>query len=197
MSNLELNKGDNFIFCIDVSGSMQATDTPNGSQRIDYLKENVKTFIQEAGKWDEDGVDIVTFGHTVKHLGAVNTEKAESLVGALRANESATDTAGAIRTAYGLHTKGGYKQSVCFLATDGEPSDEDAVFKTIAGITQELKDEHEFAISILTVGNPSAGLQAFLSKLDDALPGAKYDIVDVKALDSVNFIEAFAGALHD
>ena len=64
MSQLELNKGDNFIFGIDVSASMQATDTPNGTQRIEYLKESVNTFIGEAAKWDTDGIDIVTFGGT-------------------------------------------------------------------------------------------------------------------------------------
>lgn len=194
---LELNKGDNFIFAIDVSGSMQTTDTPNNSQRIEYLKENVQTFINEAAKWDEDGVDVITFGHNVKHLGAVTAEKAGELVGSLKASESATNTAGAIAQAFKLHRQGGYAQTVLFLATDGEPSDQEAVFKTIAGITQELKDEHEFAISFLTVGKPDAALRSFLTKLDDDLPGAKHDIVDVKALDEVNFIEAFAGALHD
>ena len=44
MSNLELNKGDNFIFCVDVSGSMSARDTPGGASRIDYLKEKIGAF---------------------------------------------------------------------------------------------------------------------------------------------------------
>ena len=39
MSNLELNKGDNFIFGVDVSGSMATKDCPNGLSRIEYLKE--------------------------------------------------------------------------------------------------------------------------------------------------------------
>ena len=33
MSNLELNKGDNFIFAVDVSASMQTKDC-NGLSRI-------------------------------------------------------------------------------------------------------------------------------------------------------------------
>lgn len=197
MSQLELNKGDNFIFAIDVSASMQATDTPSGQQRIEYLKEKVNTFIGEAAKWDEDGIDVVLFGHNVRTEKGVTAEKAKDIIAPLKADQGSTDTAGAIDAAWKMHKAGGYKQSVLFLATDGEPNDQDKVFTTIAEITQQLTDEHEFAISFLTVGKPSASLQAFLTKLDDALPGAKHDIVDVKALEEVDFHAAFAGALHD
>lgn len=197
MSQLELNKGDNFIFAIDVSASMQATDTPTGAQRIDYLKETVNTFIGEASKWDEDGIDVVTFGHSIKTHTKVTAEKAKDIIAPLKASEGSTDTAGAIKAAWKLHREGGYKQSVLFVATDGEPNDEGAVLSTIAAITLELRDEHEFAISFLTVGQRSAGLEKFLSKLDDAVPGAKHDIVDVKRLEEVDFMAAFAGALHD
>ena len=197
MSQLELNKGDNFIFGIDVSASMQATDTPNGTQRIEYLKESVNTFIGEAAKWDTDGIDIVTFGHTIRAHKGVTPDKARDIIAPLRANEGSTDTAGAIQAAWKLHKDGGYVQTVFFVATDGEPNDEGSVFDTIAGISGQLKDEHEFAVSFLTVGKRSAGLEAFLAKLDDAVPGAKHDIVDVKRLEEVDFMAAFSGALHD
>lgn len=197
MSQLELNKGDNFIFAIDVSASMQATDTPTGMQRIEYLKETVNTFIGEASKWDEDGVDIITFGHSIKAHKGVTAEKAKDIIAPLKANEGSTDTAGAIALAWLLHRDGGYKQTVLFLATDGEPNDQGAVLKGIAGITGELKDEHEFAVSFLTVGQRTPNLEAFLATLDDAVPGAKHDIVDVKKLEEVDFIAAFSGALHD
>ena len=118
-----------------------------------------------------------------------------SAVASLKANESATNTAGAIQAAYNLHKAGGYKQTVAFVATDGEPSDRDAVKKTIQGIASEIKDEHEFAISFLIVGNDQ-GIRNFLTELDDGL-NAKHDIVDVKTLDEVDFVGAFAGALHD
>jgi Mg-chelatase subunit ChlD len=197
MSQLELNKGDNFIHAIDVSASMQATDTPTGAQRVDYVKETVVTFVGESAKWDEDGVDVFTFGHRISPAFKADASNARSIIDPLRANEGSTDTAGAITAGWKLHRAGGYKQSVLFLYTDGQPNDEAAVFRAIAGITQELKDEHEFAISILTVGTRTPELQAFLTKLDDAVPGAKHDIVDVKALEEVDFMAAFAGALHD
>lgn len=195
MSQLELNKGDNFIFGIDVSASMQQSDTPTEATRIDYAKEQLRTFIGEAAKWDEDGVDVFTFGGKITSLGKLDAANA-SKVNDLKAQESTTHTHLALQEAYKLHKGGGYKQSVLFLITDGEPSDQQAVKAGIRLIADELKDEHEFAISILTVGKRSTELDKFLVELDDSL-NAKHDIVDVKRLEDVNFEEAFAGALHD
>jgi len=113
----------------------------------------------------------------------------------LQANESATQTHLLIQQAYDDHKKEGHAQTVLFIATDGAPSDKDAVRGIIRKIASEIKDEHEFAISFLQVGN-DAGIAQFLAELDDNL-NAKYDIVDVKRLDQVNFLEAFDGALHD
>lgn len=196
MSNLELNKGDNFIFGIDVSGSMSTPDCPGNLTRIEYLKEKTIAFAIEAGKYDSDGIDVLTFGHQVRsHLG-VTAEKAKDIVGKLQANEGATMTHLLIDEAYALHKHGGYEQTVLFIATDGAPSDPDAVKTAIRRIAAELDDEHEFAISFLTVGVIDHSLRAFLDMLDDNL-GAKHDIVDVKALDQVDFVTAFVGALHD
>lgn len=197
MSNLELNKGDNFIFGVDVSASMQVCDvSASGVSRIDYLKEQVIAFAKEASKWDEDGIDVLTFGHKVTPYKGITAEKAADVIGALKANEGSTDTAALIAEAYKLHKAGKYEQTVLFIATDGSPNDREAVKETIRTIAAEIKDEHEFAISILTVGKPDASLSAFLTELDDELK-AKHDIVDVKALDEVDFMTAFVGALHD
>lgn len=194
--NLELNKGDNFIFGVDVSGSMQSPDCPMGMTRIEFLKEKVIQFAQEASKYDEDGIDVLTFGQKVTQYNGVTAEKAKELISRFQASEAATDTAGLIRTAYNLHKNGKYEQTVLFIATDGEPSDRSAVRQAIIDIAADVKDEREFNISFLTVGNIDAGLQSFLTELDDTLK-AKYDIVDVKALEEVDFLSAFAGALND
>lgn len=196
MSNLELNKGDNFIFGIDVSGSMMTVDCPGGMSRINYLKERVITFAKEASKWDEDGIDVLTFGHQITQFPKVTGERAEELISKLKADESSTHTHLLIEDAYRLHKKGGYEQTVLFIATDGAPSDRAAVKEVIRRIAAEIQDEHEFAISFLTVGKIDPGLDSFLTELDDDLK-AKHDIVDVKALSEVDFMQAFAGALHD
>lgn len=197
MSNLELNQGDNIIFGVDVSGSMQTTDAPGGLSRIEFLKENVKTFIVEAAKYDTDGTDVLTFGQVVTTYANVTPEKATEIVGKLKANEGATQTHLLINEAFKLHKASGKPQTVLMVATDGSPSDPNAVKKAIVDITNKLTDEHEFAISFLTVGQTDPALQAFLDGLDDDLKGAKYDIVDVKRLEEVDFVTAFSGALHD
>ncbi len=196
-NNLELNKGDNFIFGVDVSGSMAHNDCPGGLSRINFLKEKVIQFAAEASKWDTDGIDVLTFGSKITPYQGVTAEKAAELIGGFQANEGSTDTAGLIKAAYDLHKAGGYEQTTLFVATDGAPNDKDAVLKTIADITNDVKNEREFNISFLTVGKIDDGLRAFLTVLDDALPGAKYDIVDVKELESVDFEAAFLGALND
>lgn len=195
MSNLELNKGDNFIFLFDVSASMQARDTPSGHSRIDYLKEKLTSFVNEAAKYDDDGVDLVTFGHSITVKPKLTPATAGDIIASLKASEGSTETAKAIAKAYELHVAGGYKQTVAFVATDGEPNNKEDVKETIRDIASKLKDEHEFAISFLKVGS-DPGIQAFLEELDDNLK-AKHDIVDVKNLDEVDFISAFVGALHD
>ncbi len=196
-NNFELNKGDNFIFAIDVSGSMSANDCPGGMSRINFSKEKAQLFATEASKWDTDGIDVLTFGHQVTPYLGVTGEKAGEIIGKLQANEGSTDTAGAIKAAYKLHKDAGKEQTVLFVVTDGEPADREAVKREIVTITNDVKDEREFNISFLTVGQISSGLQAFLTGLDDDLKGAKYDIVDVKALESIDFMSAFMGALND
>lgn len=203
MSNLELNKGDQFIFGVDVSASMQTKDV-GGQSRIEALKEQVITFIGEAAKYDPDGVDVVTFGSKITHLGALTAAEAKDKIAPLKASEMSTDTAGLIRKAWTLHQdKASSDQTVLFIATDGEPNDREAVKNEIRAIAkQQEADKEVFSISFLTVGTIDPGLQSFLTELDDTLNaqdknGAAIDIVDVKALAEVDFETAFSGAVHD
>jgi len=199
-NNLELNKGDQFIFAIDVSASMGSTDTPSGQSRIDFAKEQTKTFISEASKYDEDGVDVLTFGHQVLHLGALSAEKANEVVTGLKANEGRTDTAGVLAKAFELanakRQAGETNNIVVFVITDGEPNDREAVKQVIRKQAETQANGEDLGIVFLTVGVIDAGLQSFLTELDDTL-NAKFDIVDVKALHEVDFVEAFLGAVHD
>lgn len=207
MSNLELNKGDNFIFGVDVSLSMKQGDCPGGMSRIEYLKENVISFCREASKYDEDGIDVLTFGQKITTYEGVTADKAADVIAKLQATEAMTDTAGAIKKAWELHQafrkRGGTDQSVAFFATDGAPSDQNAVIAAIREIAkQQDADNEEFSISFLTVGEPDEGLRSFLTMVDDDLKavdknGKPIDMVDVKALADVDFLSAFVGAVHD
>lgn len=198
-NNLELNKGDDFIVALDISGSMQANDCPGGLSRTAYALEQFKTFANEAAKWDTDGVSVYGFGVEVHPFTDVQEGNLEATLNKVKGlpYEGATMTHLVIDAAYQEHKRQNNEQTVLLLFTDGEPSDQSAVFSTIAKITNEVKDEREFNISLITVGQRSSSLEAFLSKLDDAIPGAKYDIVDVKKLEEVDFYKAFDGALND
>lgn len=198
-NNLELNKGDDFIIGLDISGSMGSTDCPGGLSRLQYSLEQFGTFVKEASKWDTDGVSLYAFGINVHAYPDVAADKLDEVISQItsKGTEGATMTHLVIQKAYEEHKTRNNEQTVLMLFTDGEPSDMDAVFKVIADITQNVKDEREFNIAFITVGQRSPNLQAFLTKLDDALPGAKYDIVDVKTLEEVDFYRAFDGALND
>ena len=126
-NNLELHQGDNFIFGVDVSASMQTADCPGGAQRIEFLKEKTIQFAREASKYDPDGIDVLAFGHQVTPYPNVTADRAADIIGALRANEGATMTHLLINKAWTMHKAGKYEQTVLFIATDGDPSDKEAV----------------------------------------------------------------------
>lgn len=195
-SQFELDEGDQIIVGIDVSASMRATDTPNSSTRIDYSKEATATLAREAEKFDKDGIDILTFGEKVTKYEGVAGDKINSIINGLQANEGTTNTHLLIQEAYKIHKTKQSKQTVLLVITDGAPANETAVKEAIRTVAAELKDEHEFAISFLQVGE-DAGVAAFLAEIDDNLK-AKHDIVDCKKLKDVGSLtEVVMGALHD
>lgn len=194
-NNLELNEGDDFIFLLDVSGSMAATDTPTGQSRYDFAKEKALSFCNEAAKIDTDGISIFRFGHQITKFSDITPDKIESAFNG-GPTEMATETAKAIQAAWDEHVERKNEQTFVLIVTDGEPTSRDAVKKVIIDITHKVKDEREFNISFLQVGNDPK-VAAFLSAIDDDLKGAKYDIVDCKRLEEVTFMAAVAGAMND
>lgn len=195
-NNLELNQGDDFIIAVDVSASMQNKDCPNGMSRFDYAMEKTKLFAHEAAKIDTDGVSVYRFGEKVTKFSDITEDKLDAAISGMP-NECATMTHEVIREAYQEHLDRKNEQTFLLIITDGAPTDQQSVITTIADITNKMADEKEFRIQFLTVGNIDTALQSFLTKLDDALPGAKYDIVDVKPLADVSFMAAVSGALND
>jgi hypothetical protein len=195
-NNLELNKGDQFIIGLDISGSMGQSDTPTGASRINYSLETLKAFCTEAHKWDPDGVSFYLFGASCHAYPDLQPADIDAKLANIKL-EPMTMTHLAINAAYAEHKSKGSEQTFLMIFTDGEPADQGAVQKAIVDITNDVKDQGEFRIAFITVGVRSAGLDAWLTLLDDALPGAKYDIVDVKKLEDVDFMAAVAGALND
>lgn len=196
--NLELNKGDQFIIGLDISGSMATTDCPGGLSRFVSSLETLKTFVREAAKWDPDGVSFYPFGATVHAYPDLQPDDIDAKIGRLSL-EAATMTHLAVNRAYAEHKAKKNEQTFLLIFTDGQPSDPEALRNEIISITNDVKDEKEFRIAFITVGQRSASLDAYLTALDDDLTkaGAKYDIVDVKRLEEVDFMAAVNGALTD
>jgi Mg-chelatase subunit ChlD len=195
--NLELNKGDNFFIAPDISFSMGEKDCPGDSSRMEYCKEKTIAFAREASQYDPDGITVLPFGAKVHLYDKVTANNASDIIAKLSPSEGATNTHLAIEKAWELHKAGSYKQSCLMIITDGAPTNRDAVTASIVKIATAIKDnEHEFGIIFLTVGVVNEDLRAFLTMLDDGIPGAPIDIVDVQKLEDVDFTEAFSGAFH-
>lgn len=194
--NFELHKGDQFIIGFDISGSMQTTDCPGGASRFSYVLETMKMFIREAAKWDPDGISFYPFNHAVQAMRDVKTpEEIDAKIATLKPGGN-TATHLAIKEAYREHKEKGNAQTFFMCFTDGEPTDPDAVKKAIIDITNDVKDEKEFRIQLLTVGQRAPALDKWLDDLDDHLTGAKYDIVEIEKLEDVNFEQAVANAIE-
>lgn len=194
--SLELKKGDDFIIALDISASMRNTDCPGGLNRYQYALEQCRQFAHGAAKYDDDGVSAYTFGVTVHSHENVTEDKLDALL-STTSFESGTMTHLVVQAAWDEHIRNQNKQTCLMIFTDGEPSNPDALLKTIADITNKMKNNEEFTMIFITVGQRSPDLQAFLTVLDDDVPGAKYDIVSVNKLEEVDFATAFTKALTE
>lgn len=195
-SNFELHKGDQFIVGLDISGSMQAQDCPGNASRFNYVLETMKTFIKEASKWDPDGISFYAFNNSVDaHPDVATVEEINEMIKKLKVG-GGTRTDLAIKAAYKEHKDKKNEQTFFMIFTDGEPSDPEAVKNAVIDITKDVKDEKEFRISILTVGERTLQLDKWLDDLDDHLDGAKYDIVEIEKLEDVNFEQAVSNAIE-
>lgn len=206
-TQVELNPNRQFILCGDISGSMDQSDPKCGGQtRYNYMLEKFEQFIKTAEDFDVDGPTVLLFGETVHTHLNTNLEAVKSNLQKVTF-EGFTNTHLVIEQAYFLHrnektelAKTGkvHPGTVCFVFTDGQPTNQKALEREIVCIANQVDRDDEFSIAFLTVGTIDASLKDFLTHLDDELKGkAKYDIVDVKELESVSFMAAVEGAIND
>lgn len=191
-----LHFGDQMIVAFDISGSMNTTDCPGNTSRFEYIQKLMRLFIAKAAKYDPDGVSFYPFNNRVYEYPDVkNVEEINEMIRNLSAS-GGTSTELPIRAAYKEHKDKKNERTFLLMFTDGEPNNKSAVEKAIIDITKDVKDEREFRIAILTVGQRSSGLTRWLEALDDDLTskGAKYDIVAIHKLEEVNFEQAIEDA---
>lgn len=194
MSKFEINKGDQVIIGLDISGSMRETDCPGGMRRYDYALESVELIAKQAGEYDPDGVSIHLFGAEVIVHPDVTHDNIRKII-AKPDFQGGTRTALVLRSAYEEHKKKGSEQTFLIVFTDGEPSSEEFkrdTIKAAGDIASSLKDPMEFRIAVLTVGKRSDELQKFL----DLLTASKHTLISVMEADKVDFLAAAGKTLN-
>lgn len=138
----------NFVFLIDVSGSM------DGHDRLDLLKTTLIKFVESLG--DHDKISIVTYGSNAQvALPSTSSHEKRKIIKTIDRLGAGGSTAGAegIRTAYKIaqanFIEGGNNRVI--LGTDGDfnvgISSESALVKLI-----EQKRERKIFLSVLGVG---------------------------------------------
>ena len=199
--SFEIDPNKQYFLAGDISASMERVDgKTNGVTRYQYMLEKFKQFIQVSQDFDPDGPTVLLFGEKVQVFENTNLEA----VSAKLSNpsfEGWTNTDLLIKKADELHRANKAKDpntsSVLLIFTDGAPTNRKATEQAIRDRANANERDDEFSIAVLTVGEIDPDLQGYLKALDDELQGVKFDIVDVKKLEEVDFLAAVAGAIND
>jgi uncharacterized protein YegL len=204
---MEQLKNRDYYLVIDKSGSMDAKDTPSGQSRWKYVQESATAIANKLAEFDPDGITVVPFAGTHKWYPNTTPEKVNQIF-VENSPMGGTTLAPALQACFddysSLKAKGQAKANgaIIVVLTDGQPSDEAQVAKSIVQFTKKLDNgDGEFGIAMLQVGkDPEA--TAFLKRLDDNLvkEGAKFDIVDTKTmeeLENIGLVDAIVASLED
>ncbi len=170
-----------FIVVIDKSGSMGEADMPGGKSRWEYMQETATAFCRDLEKLDSDGLGLVLFsGSSIVAEDGVTTARIKQVFAENRPSGS-TPLHSALTAALKLAGKSSKKDFIVVF-TDGVPDDQDAAAKVIIEQSKKQQTDDELTFLFVQVGR-DAGASAYLRKLDDALTGAKFDIVDAKTIE--------------
>lgn len=206
-NKLELNPNMQYILCGDISASMQEIDPAcAGLSRYKYMLEKFKLFIKEAEDFDPDGPTILMFGEYVHEYKNTTLEKVDKHIGNPQF-EGMTNTHLVIEHAWGLHYAEkedlgivGKKHpgTTVLVFTDGQPTNQAALKRTIIRISNSLDREDEFNISFILVGTVSNQLREYLDELDDGLAAeCHFDIVGTTNLEGLTFMKAVHNAVNE
>lgn len=178
--NAQLSEYD-FVVVIDTSGSMGAP-VKAGSTRTRWqaMQESVGVFVRDIEKLDSDGIDVVQLGTGVQTWQGVTSATVDNMFASVTPRGS-TPLAEALTAALKLAGKSSKKDFI-IVFTDGVPDDEAAAAKVIIDASQKQETDDALTILFVQVGD-DAGAARYLTKLDDNLKGAKFDIVDAKTME--------------
>lgn len=202
----EVRPDKEYILIGDISGSMSESDPRCANQpRYDYMLEKFKLFISEASKFDEHGkVDVILFGEKVHIYKEVTLDEIRSKLNKVDF-EGATMTDKALEMAYNRHLEKRKDEpnlpgTVCFVFTDGMPTNRKAVEDVIIDIANHIQKEDDFNITFLTVGSVPLQVDSWLTNLHDEVEKKlkrDFDIIHVEKLEDVDFLGAVNTVNHD
>lgn len=200
MDQAKLTEYDTIVL-VDRSGSMGSA-AKGFPTRWAAAKELTIGLATLAAKVDEDGITVIQFGGTfVPTRDVIDGVKDATTVAEIWNQHSpggSTPTAEALDAAFAKKFASG-KKAIIFVVTDGEPNDANAVRASIIAAAGKLNDASEIRVCFVQVGDdPSAA--KYLDSLDNALTGAKFDIVNAitfKDADGLSPDDLFERALGD
>lgn len=182
----------NIVIGLDSSGSMATKDTSSGKTRWLHMQELVVNFANSAASIQASaGIDLIRFGGKTELYKGITPESVNDLF-AKREPNGGTPMGEAIEQALAIAAQSSKKSFIAFF-TDGVPDSKEKVEASIAKFTQGLDDTTKDNTKILfvQVGKDLAAA-SFLDELDNALPGAKYDIVNAKSTDKAGNYNSIA-----
>ncbi len=212
---INLSKNTDVKIAIDFSASMDERDVAAGYvkdngffglfgggkranyiSRINFAESKTIELAEEAEKFDEDGIDIIPFAsglpRNISEFQNTTSNKVRSVfkhppIG------GTTDTHLAIDEAFRQHCKvraqNKTAKTVLFIVTDGVPNNNSKVEQSISTVANNITQESEFLIRILTVGDLNSSTERWLYKLDEELSDIcnGLDIVDIYTLEGAVF----------
>lgn len=180
MDETKLTEYD-FIIAVDASGSMGTEDMPRNQSRWAAVQETAVAFARDVSKIDSDGIGLVIFGGaTISSYDGVNADAVQQAF-TQRSPRGGTPLAEALQAALKLAGKSDKKDFI-MVFTDGVPDDKDAAAQVLVQASQAIDNDDDLTVLFIQVGHDAAAT-AYLTKLDDNLKGAKFDIVDVRTIE--------------
>lgn len=165
ISEENLKKTD-FIVLVDVSGSMGTESTRfEGKNRLEEVAEDAAQVARMAGKYDADGLTLITFGSDVTTTDGVTAANVGDVFAKTKVGGS-TNLTDAIKAAH-AKAKSTDKEVVCFVYTDGAPNSQPTAKAALVEAGKELGDT-KIGFIFIQVGDDS-GAATFLKDIDENL----------------------------
>lgn len=204
MNQMLMNR--DYTLILDKSGSMSASDQPNGKTRWQAVQESTLAVARKIEQLDPDGITVYTFAGRFNRYDNVTADKVNQifLENDPMGTTNLTDVLKDAFQSYFQRKAAGETQEqgeIIIVITDGAPNDPASVVRTIVDATQRMERDQELGVTFFQIGTDS-GATEFLKALDDQLEqvGAKFDICDAvtfQDMENYSIMELLMKAIED